>query len=126
MTKKSLLILLAPLFLIGCTGTQMKIKPEPTAVSTTNMPKYDRVGLQTLSSETSSYGAAGNLTEGFVAAMVAALLEQPALPAAPAPAPDAPWWSRPLPRPWRSRVRAAAVDRWFHSQSRAAAPPSSR
>jgi hypothetical protein len=69
MTKKSLLILLAPLFLIGCTGTQMKIKPEPTAVSTTNMPKYDRVGLQTLSSETSSYGAAGNLTEGFVAAM---------------------------------------------------------
>jgi hypothetical protein len=61
-----------------------------------------------------------------VAAMVAALLEQPALPAAPAPAPDAPWWSRPLPRPWRSRVRAAAVDRWFHSQSRAAAPPSSR
>ena len=61
-----------------------------------------------------------------IAAIVAALLEQPALPTEPAPGPDAPWWSRPLPRPLRSRIRAAAVDRWFHNQSRLAAPVSSR
>lgn len=60
-----------------------------------------------------------------VAAIVSALLEQPALPAEPAPGPDAPWWSRPLPRPVRSRIRTAAVDRWFHRQSRLAAAVSS-
>lgn len=69
MVKKSLLLILVPLFLIGCTGTQMKIKPEAMAVSTTNLPKYDNVGLRTLPGETSSYGPGGNLTEGFAAAM---------------------------------------------------------
>jgi hypothetical protein len=69
MAKQSLLLILVPLFLVGCTGTQIKVKPEPMAVSTTNMPKYDIVGLQALSSETPSYGPSGNLTEGFASAM---------------------------------------------------------
>ena len=57
--------LLLSLTLIGCTGTQVMIKPDPLTLPANSAQKYSAAGLRVKTSEFPPYAAAGNLTDGF-------------------------------------------------------------
>lgn len=69
MTHKLLALVLISLALVGCTGTQVTVKPDPMTISTANLPKHDKVGVRSEGSQSSSYGPSGNMTEGFAQAI---------------------------------------------------------
>ena len=55
--------------LVGCTGTQITVKPAPEAVSLSNIKKYENVGLNQSSTGVANYAPAGNMTDGMVSTM---------------------------------------------------------
>ena len=65
MSSKIIPLILFSLAMVGCTGTQVTVKPDPMTVSTANLPRHDKVGLRAEGSQSSSYGPSGNMTEGF-------------------------------------------------------------
>ena len=65
MKHKFLALIFISLSMVGCTGTQVTVKPDPMTISTANLPRHDKVGLRSEGSMSSSYGPSGNLTEGF-------------------------------------------------------------
>jgi hypothetical protein len=69
MTHKFLALVFISLSLVGCTGTQVTVKPDPMTLSVANLPKHDKVGLHAEGSQSSSYGPSGNMTEGFAQAI---------------------------------------------------------
>jgi hypothetical protein len=70
MTAKSIgiLITLLSLALVGCTGTQVVVKPDPVTMQAATQ-KHDVVGLRGKASDIVSYAGAGNMTDGFGAAL---------------------------------------------------------
>jgi hypothetical protein len=60
-----LIIAVAALLMIGCTGTEIKIRPENALIAQNVMGPYTSIGVKDVSSGTSSLPQAGNMTEAF-------------------------------------------------------------
>jgi hypothetical protein len=69
MRFKSLLISILALTLIGCTGTEMTVKPDPNTQSTSVTKRVQSVGIKPKQSELPSYPGAGNISDGFANAI---------------------------------------------------------
>jgi hypothetical protein len=59
-----LIIAVAAFFIIGCTGTEIKIRPENALIAQNNIGPYTTIGVKDVSSGT-SLPQAGNMTEAF-------------------------------------------------------------
>jgi hypothetical protein len=59
-----LIIAFAAFFIIGCTGTEIKIRPENALIAQNNIGPYTTIGVKDVSSGT-SLPQAGNMTEAF-------------------------------------------------------------
>jgi hypothetical protein len=59
-----LIIAVAAFFIIGCTGTEIKIRPENALIAQNNIGPYTTIGVKNVSSGT-SLPQAGNMTEAF-------------------------------------------------------------
>ncbi len=59
-----LIIAVAAFFIIGCTGTEIKIRPENALIAQNVMGPYTTIGVKDVSSGT-SLPQAGNMTEAF-------------------------------------------------------------
>ena len=59
-----LIIAVAAFFIIGCTGTEIKIRPENGLIAQNNIGPYTTIGVKDVSSGT-SLPQAGNMTEAF-------------------------------------------------------------
>lgn len=58
-------LFLFSLSLIGCTGTEMIVKPDPNTQSTTVAKRFQSVGVKPKQSDYPSYPGAGNIADGF-------------------------------------------------------------
>lgn len=65
MNVKPVAVILFALSLIGCTGTDMVVKPDPNTQSTTVNKRFQSVGVKPKPSEFPSYPGAGNIADGF-------------------------------------------------------------
>lgn len=65
MNLKLLGVFLFSLSLIGCTGTEMVVKPDPNTQSTTVSKRFQSVGVKPKQSDFPSYPGAGNIADGF-------------------------------------------------------------
>jgi len=68
-TRNWICFLLLALSLVGCTGTEVIVKPDPKSVSLANMTKYQNVGLAQSTNGVVNYAPAGNMADGMSAAM---------------------------------------------------------
>ena len=69
MNNKLFTVFLFSFALVGCTGTQLVVKPDPAAQSTVVTKKYSSVGVHPKPSDLPSYAGAGNLSDGFANAI---------------------------------------------------------
>ena len=69
MNCKWLGLALVSLSLIGCTGTEMVVKPDPNTQSTSVTKKYQTAGVRPKQSDFPSYAGAGNISDGFANAI---------------------------------------------------------
>ena len=69
MSIKSIGIFIFALTLIGCTGTEMTVKPDPNTQSTSVTKRVQSVGIKPKQSEFPSYPGAGNISDGFANAI---------------------------------------------------------
>lgn len=69
MNLKFIFVILIALTLIGCTGTEMVVKPDPNTQSTTVTKRYQSVGVKPKQSDFPSYPGAGNIADGFANAI---------------------------------------------------------
>lgn len=65
MNVKLVGVFLFSLSLIGCTGTEMVVKPDPNTQSTSVGKRFQTVGVKPKPSDFPSYPGAGNLADGF-------------------------------------------------------------
>lgn len=57
------------LSLIGCTGTESLVRPDPNTQSTSVTKKYQSVGVKPRPSDFPTYAGAGNISDGFANAI---------------------------------------------------------